>query len=128
MWSLGHRNVQGLAWDERGRMWASEFGQNTWDELNRIVPGGNYGWPEVEGRAGGDQFRDPVRQWRTDVASPSGIAVAGGSVFMAGLRGERLWQIPLLAARRRQAAARCWPDATGGCARSPRHPTGRCGC
>ncbi len=98
VWSLGHRNVQGLTWDARGRMWASEFGQNTWDELNRIVPGGNYGWPVVEGRAGGgDRFRDPVRQWHTDVASPSGIAVAGGSVFMASLRGERLWQIPLLA-------------------------------
>jgi glucose/arabinose dehydrogenase len=97
VWSLGHRNVQGIAWDEQDRMWASEFGQNTWDELNRIVPGGNYGWPEVEGRAGGNRFRDPARQWRTDVASPSGIAVAGGSVFMAGLRGERLWQIPLLA-------------------------------
>ncbi len=96
VWSLGHRNVQGLGWDERGRMWASEFGQNTWDELNRIVPDGNYGWPEVEGRGGDDDFRDPVRQWHTDVASPSGIAVAGGSVFMAGLRGERLWQIPLL--------------------------------
>jgi glucose/arabinose dehydrogenase len=97
VWSLGHRNVQGLAWDERGRMWASEFGQNTWDELNRIVPGDNYGWPEVEGRGGDGRFRDPVRQWHTDVASPSGIAVADGSVFMAGLRGERLWQIPLLA-------------------------------
>ncbi len=96
VWSLGHRNVQGLGWDERGRLWASEFGQNTWDELNRIVPDGNYGWPEVEGRAGDGDFRDPVRQWHTDVASPSGIAVAGGSVFMAGLRGERLWQIPLL--------------------------------
>ena len=127
MWSLGHRNVQGLAWDERGRMWASEFGQNTWDELNRIVPGGNYGWPEVEGRAGGDEFVDPVRQWRTDEASPSGIAVAGGSVFMAGLRGERLWQIPLLDAGP-GSRRRCWPAATGGCAPSPRPPTGRCGC
>ena len=97
VWSLGHRNVQGLAWDARGRMWASEFGQNTWDELNRIVPGGNYGWPDVEGRSGDDRFRNPVREWRTDVASPSGIAVADGSVFMAALRGERLWQIPLLA-------------------------------
>jgi glucose/arabinose dehydrogenase len=97
VWSLGHRNVQGLAWDARGRMWASEFGQNTWDELNRIVPGGNYGWPDVEGRSGDDRFRNPVRQWHTDVASPSGIAVADGSVFMAALRGERLWQIPLLA-------------------------------
>jgi glucose/arabinose dehydrogenase len=96
VWTLGHRNVQGLAWDARGRMWASEFGQNTWDELNRIVPGSNYGWPVVEGRSGDKRFRNPVRQWHTDVASPSGIAIAGGSVFMASLRGERLWQIPLL--------------------------------
>ena len=96
VWTLGHRNVQGLAWDARGRMWASEFGQNTWDELNRIVPGGNYGWPVVEGRSGDDRFRNPVRQWHTDVASPSGIAIAAGSVFMASLRGERLWRIPLL--------------------------------
>ncbi|MET0956639.1 MAG: PQQ-dependent sugar dehydrogenase [Cryobacterium sp.] len=97
VYSYGHRNPQGIAWDSTGRLWASEFGQNTWDELNQITAGGNYGWPEVEGRAGGNQFRDPARQWRTDAASPSGIAVAGGSVFMAGLRGERLWQIPLLA-------------------------------
>src|SRR6476646_69910 len=96
VWTLGHRNVQGLAWDARGRMWASEFGQNTWDELNRIVPGSNYGWPVVEGRSNDKRFRNPVRQWHTDVASPSGIAIAAGSVFMASLRGERLWQIPLL--------------------------------
>jgi glucose/arabinose dehydrogenase len=97
VWTLGHRNVQGLAWDARGRMWASEFGQNTWDELNHIVKGGNYGWPVVEGRAHDPRFRDPARQWHTDEASPSGIAVADGSVFMASLHGERLWQVPLLA-------------------------------
>jgi glucose/arabinose dehydrogenase len=99
VWTLGHRNVQGLAWDARGRMWASEFGQNTWDELNRIVAGDNYGWPIVEGRGHPQhdaRFHDPVRVWHTDVASPSGIAIADGSVFMAALRGERLWQIPLL--------------------------------
>jgi glucose/arabinose dehydrogenase len=99
VYSLGHRNVQGLAWDERGQLWAAEFGQNTWDELNRIEAGLNYGWPEVEGRADEDRFVDPVRQWRTSVASPSGIAVANGSVFMAGLRGARLWQVPILGGR-----------------------------
>jgi glucose/arabinose dehydrogenase len=95
VYSLGHRNVQGLAWDASGQLWAAEFGQNTWDELNRIKAGGNYGWPEVEGRAGDSRFTDPVRQWHTDEASPSGIAIAGNAVYMAGLRGARLWQIPI---------------------------------
>ncbi|WP_338673111.1 PQQ-dependent sugar dehydrogenase [Streptomyces sp. SCSIO 30461] len=95
VYSYGHRNVQGLAWDSGGRLWASEFGQNTWDELNLIEPGRNYGWPEVEGKGGHSGFVDPVAQWRTDEASPSGIAYAGGSIWMAGLRGERLWRIPL---------------------------------
>ena len=95
VYSLGHRNVQGLAWDTSGQLWAAEFGQNTWDELNRIEAGGNYGWPEVEGGSDDEDFIDPVRQWRTDEASPSGIAIAGNSVYMAGLRGARLWQIPI---------------------------------
>jgi glucose/arabinose dehydrogenase len=95
VYSFGHRNVQGIAWDSRGQLWAAEFGQNTWDELNRIERGGNYGWPVVEGRAGAAGFIDPVRQWSTDDASPSGIAIAGNAVYMAGLRGERLWQIPI---------------------------------
>ena len=94
VWSLGHRNVQGLAWTSDGAMWASEFGQNTWDELNAIVPGGNYGWPEAEGIEDGDgAFIDPVAQWPTDQASPSGIAAVGDTVFMTGLRGERLWVV-----------------------------------
>lgn len=93
--SLGHRNVQGLAFDGAGRLWASEFGQNTWDEVNLIEPGGNYGWPEVEGRAGADGFVDPVAQWRPEEASPSGLAWAQGSLWLASLRGERLWRIPL---------------------------------
>lgn len=93
VWSMGHRNVQGIAWTADGTMWASEFGQNAWDELNRIEPGANYGWPVVEGIAGRDGFTDPVAQWPTSDASPSGIAARGDTVFMAGLRGERLWQI-----------------------------------
>ena len=95
VWSLGHRNVQGLAWAPDGTMYASEFGQNTWDELNRIEPGHNYGWPVVEGRAGRSGFTDPLVQWPTDQASPSGIAWAGGSIWMAALRGESLWRIPV---------------------------------
>ncbi|MGW6979785.1 PQQ-dependent sugar dehydrogenase [Streptomyces sp. NPDC054932] len=95
VYSYGHRNVQGLAWDKDKRLWAAEFGQNTWDELNLIEPGANYGWPEAEGKAGKPGFRDPVAVWKTDEASPSGIAWAEGSVWMAGLRGKRLWRIPL---------------------------------
>ncbi|MEV7542145.1 PQQ-dependent sugar dehydrogenase [Streptomyces sp. NPDC089915] len=95
VYSWGHRNVQGLAWDPDKRLWASEFGQHTWDELNLIVPGGDYGWPAVEGKGGGAGFRDPVAVWKTDEASPSGIAWAEGSIWMAALKGERLWRIPL---------------------------------
>ncbi|MER6475455.1 PQQ-dependent sugar dehydrogenase [Streptomyces filamentosus] len=100
VYSYGHRNVQGIAWDAEGRLWAAEFGQNTWDELNLVEPGRNYGWPEVEGRAGRAGFVDPVAQWPTSEASPSGIAYARGAIWMAGLRGERLWRIPLSGAER----------------------------
>jgi glucose/arabinose dehydrogenase len=95
VWSLGHRNVQGMAWAPDGTMYASEFGQNTWDELNLIRPGRNYGWPLVEGRAGRTGLVDPLVQWPTDAASPSGIAYAGGVIYLAALRGESLWRVPV---------------------------------
>jgi len=96
VWSLGHRNVQGLGWASDGTMFASEFGENTWDELNVIEPGADYGWPEVEGTGGVDQgFVDPVQQWRTSDASPSGLAVVDDTVFIANLRGGVLRSVPV---------------------------------
>ncbi|HEY6740109.1 MAG TPA: PQQ-dependent sugar dehydrogenase, partial [Actinopolymorphaceae bacterium] len=96
VWSLGHRNPQGLAFDPQKRLWAAEFGQNEWDEVNLIRPGANYGWPDVEGRSDDpDSFAEPLAVWGTDEASPSGLAYAQGSLWMAALRGERLWRIPL---------------------------------
>jgi glucose/arabinose dehydrogenase len=95
IFSTGHRNVQGLAFDVDGQLFASEFGQRTWDELNRIRPGGNYGWPQVEGRGGGGDFIDPIYQWEPADASPSGLAIIERTAFMASLRGERLWRIEL---------------------------------
>jgi glucose/arabinose dehydrogenase len=97
VYSLGHRNVQGLAWDAQGRLFASEFGQNEFDEVNLIRPGRNYGWPEVEGRGDthGGRFTNPLVTWHTDEASPSGAAIAGGNLYVAALRGQRLWVVPL---------------------------------
>jgi glucose/arabinose dehydrogenase len=93
IWTLGHRNVQGLAFDDAGSLWASEFGQDTWDELNLIQKGTNYGWPEVEGRGKNARFRNPQLVWRTSQASPSGLAFLDGQLWLASLRGERLWRI-----------------------------------
>ncbi|MEU4608729.1 PQQ-dependent sugar dehydrogenase [Kribbella sp. NPDC023972] len=98
-YSKGHRNVQGLAFDGN-QLYAAEFGQNTWDELNTITSGANYGWPAAEGIEGLDGMTDPIAQWRTSDASPSGIAFAQGHVFMASLRGERLWAIPVAGGKR----------------------------
>lgn len=95
VWSLGHRNVQGLAFDSAGRLWASEFGQNAYDELNLIERGANYGWPEVEGDDGDARFVRPQAVWRTTEASPSGVAIVDDVAYVASLRGRRVWQVPL---------------------------------
>jgi glucose/arabinose dehydrogenase len=102
VWTLGHRNVQGLAFDGRGRLWATELGQNTRDELNQIVAGHNYGWPRVEGGDGpGGDFHDPVATWRpTSTCSPSGLAVLGRHGWVGALAGQSLYRVTLHGARR----------------------------
>jgi glucose/arabinose dehydrogenase len=104
VYSYGHRNVEGLAWDAEGQLYASELGENTWDEVNRIEAGNDYGWPEVEGKGGEDQgYVDPITVWPTSEASPSGaeILVGGaipqweGDLFVTALKGQRLWRLEL---------------------------------
>lgn len=96
VYSLGHRNVQGLAWDGAGRLWASEFGPDVDDELNLIVPGGNYGWPEVTGAPRRAGFLDAKVVWpSTSESSPSGLEIVGDTAYLGALRGQRLWAVPL---------------------------------
>jgi glucose/arabinose dehydrogenase len=95
VYSYGHRNIEGMAWDPYGRLFVSEFGQDAWDEVNRIVPGGDYGWPVVEGRGHESGYINPLVVWRPAEASPAGAAIAGHTLYVAALRGTRLWQVPL---------------------------------
>jgi glucose/arabinose dehydrogenase len=95
VWSYGHRNVQGLAWDSQKRMYATEFGQNKFDEVNLVRPNVNYGWPAVEGTGTDKRYVNPLITWTTAEASPSGAAVVGSGqgqvLIVAALRGTRLW-------------------------------------
>lgn len=97
VYSYGHRNVQGLAFAPDGRLFASEFGQNTFDEINLITAGANYGWPTVEGIGRQPGRTDPLVTWTTAEASPSGMAYAGGALWVGALRGQRLWRVPVTA-------------------------------
>ncbi|MGP3937394.1 PQQ-dependent sugar dehydrogenase [Nonomuraea sp. KM88] len=94
IYSSGHRNVQGIAFGPDGTAYASELGHRTWDELNVLRPGRDYGWPESEGREGSHGER-PIFTVHPDDASPSGIAIAGGAVWMGALGGQRLWRLPV---------------------------------
>ncbi|WP_406120140.1 PQQ-dependent sugar dehydrogenase [Streptomyces sp. NBC_00989] len=95
VYSYGHRNPQGLAFDRNGRLWEAEFGNSSKDELNLIKPGANYGWPTCEGSCSVAGMTNPKATWNVDEASPSGIAIVRNVVYMASLRGERLWRVPI---------------------------------
>lgn len=94
-WSYGHRNIEGLAFDAEGRLWATEFGENRFDELNLIESGGNYGWPEVEGTSDHGDFVNPKATWGTDECSPSGLAITRSTAFLGALQGECIFAVPL---------------------------------
>lgn len=89
----GHRNVQGLTFTSNGLLWASELGQDAFDEVNRISVGRNYGWPVVEGRSTDTRFVNPAKVWAPEDASPSGITARDTTLHVAALRGQRLWRL-----------------------------------
>jgi glucose/arabinose dehydrogenase len=97
VWSSGHRNVQGLAWDAQGRLWASEFGQNRVDEVNLVRKGDNGGWPAVEGVGSteGGRFVNPKVTWPTNEASPSGAAIVGDTLYVGALQGRAVLRVRL---------------------------------
>jgi glucose/arabinose dehydrogenase len=95
VWSYGHRNPQGLAFDSQGRLWEQEFGNNVMDETNLIVRGGNYGWPRCEGTTGSCAeagFIAPKHTYPVAEGSCSGIAVVRDALYIACLRGARLYR------------------------------------
>jgi glucose/arabinose dehydrogenase len=96
VWSYGHRNVEGLAFDANGRLWATEFGEQKSDELNLIVKGKNYGWPRVEGRSDESGLEAPKLTWSpTSSCSPAGLAIVASTAFVGALRGQCLFAVPL---------------------------------
>lgn len=96
IWSYGHRNPQGLAFDSRGRLWQQEFGNSVMDETNLVVKGGNYGWPQCEGTTGSGcgatGLIAPKRTYPTADGSCSGLTIVRDVVYVACGRGSRLYR------------------------------------
>ena len=98
VYSYGHRNPQGLTWDNKGRLWSTEHGPsgiNTgFDELNLIGKGLNYGWPKIIGDKWEPDMEVPIIQsGSTETWAPAGAVYYGGSIFFTGLRGESLYEV-----------------------------------
>ncbi|MRX73572.1 quinoprotein glucose dehydrogenase [Bacillus lacus] len=90
VYSYGHRNPQGLAWDEDGNLYSSEHGQTAHDEINLIQPGKNYGWPEIEGDETQEGMESPIFHTGNDTWAPSGLAYHEGKLYVATLAGTSL--------------------------------------
>lgn len=100
VYSYGHRNPQGLAWDSEGNLWSTEHGRSGitsgLDEVNLIESGKNYGWPTIEGTETNDGMVSPViNSGSTTTWAPAGAAVIGDSFYFAGLRGQSLYEAVL---------------------------------
>ncbi len=94
VWSMGHRNPQGLDFDSKGRLWQAEFGNSNMDEVNLIQRGGNYGWPNCEGTSGScSGYIPPKKTWSTSSASPSGLTIINDHVFVATTVGQRVYRL-----------------------------------
>ncbi len=98
VWSYGHRNSQGIAWDDRGRMWETEHGRSGastgFDELNIIEKGKNYGWPLIQGDETREGMVKPVvNSGPNETWAPAGIAFTNGSLYFGGLLGSSLYQV-----------------------------------
>jgi glucose/arabinose dehydrogenase len=98
IYTFGHRNPEGITLGDDGRLWASELGENTWDELNLLRAGRNYGWARVEGPDGPGGYTDPFTQWHPANCSPSGVAILRGRAWVGALRGESLWAVDVAGA------------------------------
>jgi glucose/arabinose dehydrogenase len=95
VWSYGHRNPEGMAWDGAGRMYVAEIGESTWDELNVIEPGGNYGWPKVEGIGSDPQYIDPIVAWHPVAGVSADVEILGDIAVVTCLRGQRIYLVRL---------------------------------
>jgi glucose/arabinose dehydrogenase len=92
LWSYGHRNPQGIAWHSSGNMYESEHGPTRHDEVNLIVKGGNYGWPNTCGSGSG---RSPIKCYIDQGHPPAGIAIYKNSIFVAGLGSKKVRKLEL---------------------------------
>jgi glucose/arabinose dehydrogenase len=93
VYSYGHRNPQGIAWDESGNLWATEHGRSATDELNLIEKGANYGWPLIVGNGEREGMESPIVHSGVNVTwAPSGAAYYDNNIFFVGLRGNTLYQ------------------------------------